>query len=131
MNGSGSKVINLIGVSEGEGLRSEDGGSLASPPERLFEADGQSPTGPELGLAVTTCRETSDGRAACTVVLSLKGLGGYRRGQLIAEGNLPLQDGQPASGTLRIIGGNAYDPQFGSTLVVEIWNPKKYSQTEP
>jgi hypothetical protein len=131
MGGGDTKPINVIGESEGEGLRSEDGSLLADPPEGLRDADDHTPVGPQVGVAVTTCHETSEGRAACTVVLSLNGLGGYRRGQVIAQGNLPLEDGHPVSGTLRIVGGNAYDPAFGKTLIVEVWNPKKYSQTLP
>lgn len=130
MSDDEAKLLDVIGQSDEEDLRSEDNASL-SYRERLFEADGQTPSGPEVGLAVGTCSETGDGRAVCTVVLSMTGLGGFRRGQVIARGNLPVVDGRLASGTLTIVGGNAYDRRHGSTLVVDIWNPKKYRQAAP
>jgi glutamate synthase domain-containing protein 3 len=122
--GEDTKKIDVIGRSDEAPLRSE---SDLSYRERLYDASDDST---EIGHAVGTFTQSGD-RAAGTVVLSLNGMAGYRRGQVIARGNLPVVDGELASGTLAIIAGNAYDRRHGGTLIVEIWNPKKYSQSDP
>jgi hypothetical protein len=122
--GEEAKRIEVIGRTDEEPLRSE---SDLSYREELFDAEDDSTV---VGHSVGTFTQRGD-RAAGTVVLSLNGLGGYRHGQVIARGNLPVVDGNLASGTLTIIGGNAHDRRKGGTLIVEIWNPKKYSQSDP
>jgi hypothetical protein len=125
-----SDRIEVIGVSDEKDLVSDGAPIAVTYFERLFRARGNEPIGEQVGTAVGSCRETPGGRSVCTVELDLNGKEGFRKGRVVAVGSLPFEGG-PQTGTLTIVGGAGANPAHGGTLSVEIWNPKKYSQTEP
>jgi hypothetical protein len=128
-----SDRIDVIGESEDKDLVSDTSPIAVSYRETLYRANDKDRTGDPVGTAVATCHETPGSEAMCMVQFDMNGTGGFRKGRITAIGTLPVDARGVAAGRgiLTILGGAGYNPEHGHTLDVEIWNPKKYSQTDP
>lgn len=133
MDEQGTDRIDVIGKSQDKDLISDTSPISVSYVETLYRAKDKEETGDPVGTATATCRETPGSVAMCTVEFDMNGTGGFRKGRIIAVGTLPVEARgiRAGRGTLTIVGGSGYNPEYGRTLDVEIWNPKKYSQTDP
>jgi hypothetical protein len=128
-----SDRIEVIGESDDKDLVSATSPISVSYHETLYRAKDKDKIGEPVGTAVATCHEIPGSEAMCLVQFDMNGTGGFRKGRVTAVGTIPVdaRGVAPGRGTLTIVGGGAYNPEHGHTLDVEIWNPKKYSQTDP